>query len=264
LATHLEHGRPSAFPFIGSSDQFWDIYGAIIHYTWSRYPLNLGYHVMISVIGVSFSAEYLLKGIYEATWGRVSEWIAGGASTSEDLKIARVAREYADFLHHTPWYEFPFRKKLDELWADPAAPQGSFIRRWERRLAFSAELVGKTVWAWCIRLGTQAGYDPEEETLVARVNGKLVRMPRYEGFRKDLETRIARGEQFDDIAGNQNIMVTLIAPLAWKSSDPIFEWKILTEPEKKRVALAVPVRRLHEVLPQWKKQGVVLDHVYDY
>lgn len=44
----------------------------------------------------------------------------------------------------------------------------------------------------------------------------------------------------------------------------ICEWMILTQPEHKRVAFLVPVGQLHETLPSLEREGVQLDHLYDF
>ena len=97
LPTLKDH-VPSGYPYFGSIAQFWGYYRDIWKITRSKYSFNLGYHVMVMVIGSSFSVEYGIKGLYENTVGRVSEWFAGGALTPEDHIAANVAQSYDDFI----------------------------------------------------------------------------------------------------------------------------------------------------------------------
>src|SRR5262249_58144350 len=50
----------------------------------------------------SFTVEYGLKGLYEKTVGRLTEWIAGNEMTDEDHYAALLAREYGTFVRKPP------------------------------------------------------------------------------------------------------------------------------------------------------------------
>ncbi|MCU6424545.1 hypothetical protein, partial [Klebsiella aerogenes] len=62
---------------------------------------------MLYTIGVSFTAEMIVKGAYEETIGRLAAWWRGPAKNAEDQFAAGVSERYAGFLTQTPWYEFP-------------------------------------------------------------------------------------------------------------------------------------------------------------
>ena len=96
--------------------QYWGAYGAACDATRGRYPFEMGYHVMLGVIGVSLTAEYGIKAIYENTVGRTTEWLFS-TDTPEDVFAAGVAAEYGQFMHTTPWYQFPFADRLGTLLA---------------------------------------------------------------------------------------------------------------------------------------------------
>ncbi len=281
-------GRPSAFPFFRSIGQFWSLYRSVVRATWDAYPFNWGYHAMIGVIGFSFSAEYAAKGLYEATLGRLAERLS--TDTEEDRFARRVADEYAAFIHVTPWYEFPFARKLDDLWAIAPRAGESTARRWERRLVLSVDLGLKTLWGWLVGTGTRAAYGPERPDVLvwardtrgavlhldppARAldppdrNSRLLSLPRYEPFTPAVAELSRRGVEIVEIGGNRTIVMTMIAPREWKNlgdrGRPIHEWGILTRPAEKRVAIAVAVDRLHEVIPSLEAEGLRVDHVYDY
>ncbi|MFC6518551.1 D-arabinono-1,4-lactone oxidase [Undibacterium arcticum] len=64
-ARFLKTKAPSAFPYFGSIAQFWGYYRDAYTATKDRYPFNWGYHVMVFVIGSSYTVENAIKGIYE-------------------------------------------------------------------------------------------------------------------------------------------------------------------------------------------------------
>jgi hypothetical protein len=112
-----------------------------------------------------------------------------------------------------------------------------------------------------------------DEALAAREDlgddSELIALPRYEPFTAATARLAAAGVRFVEIAGNDAILATVIAPAAWRADvrfgAVLLEWPILTEPANKRVALTVPVARLHEVLPGLAAEpGVALDHLYDF
>jgi hypothetical protein len=115
-ADHLAAGRPSAFPYFGAIGQYWSGYCSIEGITRGRYPFNTGDHLMLVVIGTSFTVEYAIRGAYEKTVGRLSEWLARGQAVAEDRYAALLAQEYAAFVHIRPWYEFSFAHGLKGLW----------------------------------------------------------------------------------------------------------------------------------------------------
>ena len=289
-AAFLDHHLPSDFPWFGSIGQFWGVCRSVRRATRDDYPTNWGYQAMIGVIGASFTTEYALKGVWEKSVGRLTEWVSlgrdPGARAGDDLAMNDVARDYARFIHATPWYDFPFGARLGRLWSY-GGPWT--VRQAERRFVSTAELAGKTVWAHAIKAATGAAYAPEDAEVLAWVrggpadlaavypgvrvveplpDGRLVAIPRYEPFGPALTALAVAEVRFVEIAGNHRIAMTLIAPREWDGArllgDVVREWPVLTADGRKRVALAVPVARLTETLPALGAEGVVLDHVYDY
>lgn len=285
---------PSDFPYFQSIKQFWCLYRQVLHETWQAPAFNWGYHVMIGVIGVSYTAEYFFKGLYESTVGATTAWLARNevwsAPTAEDRFIQQVASDYAGFIHATPWYEYPFSSKLSDFWKMEEPPVGSWVRRWERRFEFTIELLLKAAWGWTIKQGTQAGYDPEAMEIQAWVKqgpveladadpgikvlqnlggrSSLVSLPRYEPFSRAVKTLIEHDARLVEVAGNDHILMTLITPTGWHDSyhrgTLTCEWRILTDPVKKRVALLVPIGQLHEIIPSLEREGLTIDHLYDF
>lgn len=290
LARFLQHERPSGFPYFRSIGQFWRIYAHVLGATWRT--AAWGYQLMITVIGPSYSLEYFFKGLYENTVGRLTEvtvrrpW--DGGPTVEDRFATTLAGDYAAFMHATPWYEFSFWSRLGELWHLDGPLDATALRRAERRFALSAELGFKTAWGGAIAKASGQAYDPEADVIYAWVRknptardsrlGKredlgvadeLVALPRYEPFTATVQALAAAGVRFVEIAGNDALLVTIVAPAAWRDAEhrgaELVEWPLLTDRARKRVALTVAVPQLHAVLPSLAAEpGVTIDHLYDF
>lgn len=276
-AQSLKNKPPSAFPYFASTKQFWDIYGKVKEKTNAEYPYNMGYNVMIYVIGTSYSAELIIKGIYENTIGRLTEWIADiDGPLQENQKVEGfmqyVAQDYTDFVRYSPWYDYPFWTRLKEFWNVKDGSNTSFIRRWERRLIFTFELLFKTAYAKAIGYATHAGYEKPQLDTYATVkeNGvlKIISIPRYHGFTVETPKLTEKGIEFVDIAGNKTILLTVVVPADWKAPEyagVFYEWPVLTEPSQKRAALMLPVSGLGSFLNGIAgDKAVTLDHIFDY
>jgi len=287
-ASFIDGRAPSRFPHFRAIGQFWRYYRGVCRVTRQQYPFDAGVHLMLGVIGVSFSAENAAKGAYETTIGRVSEWI-GGHDTAEDAFAARTAREYGRFMHTVPWYEFPFAARLEALWRQTPLWGPRVLRKWERRLALSAEYGVKAVYGGLIRKATRGVYGTEDleiylwaENVPARVftdarikkvreaapGSYIVRIPRYEAFSEIVPALVRQGVRLREIAGNDEIFLTARARRDFRydleAGRLVLAEPILTEPDAQRIGVAVPVPALHAVLAGLARRGATLEHLYDY
>jgi FAD/FMN-containing dehydrogenase len=289
-AQFLKAKAPSAFPYFGSIAQFWGYYWDAYVATRDRYPFNWGYHVMVFVIGSSYTVENAIKGVYENTIGRATEALRGNGMTAEDVFAAKVAQEYVDFIRVDPWYEFAFASRLQKLWAGTALGGPDMIRKWERKLILSIEYVAKAQYATIIKLASKAAYgDADSEMLVLAADvlpsalkdqpkikvvkqfedgSMLLSLPRYEEFRDSAMHLAGKGVRFREIAGNGDILITSVVPAEWRYDLPagkvLFEKPILTSPMEKRIAINVPVKSLDQVLPRLTAKKFLVEHIYDY
>jgi FAD/FMN-containing dehydrogenase len=290
FAHSLRQKPPSAFPYFRSIGQFWSYYWEAYGLTREKYPFNWGYHVMVSVIGGSYTIENVLKGGYENTIGRVSEWIAGDSDTQEDAYAAEVAQDYVDFIRVEPWYEFSFLRALTGLWAETEFFGPNFVRKWERKAVLSLEYLVKAQYATLIKVATKAAYgtaDAEMLTLAENVSADALRnqpkakvlqtfedgsvllsLPRYEAFRDAVTRLAAKGVRFREIAGNDEILLTCVVPAVWTYDTPsgsvVFQKPLVTDRECKRVGILVPVPALHQVVIALAGSGIEIEHIYDY
>lgn len=124
-----------------------------------KYPFNKGDHLMLGVIGTSFSVEYIIKGIYESTVGRTTEILSLNHMTEEDKYAQKVAEEYANFIPAQAWFDFPYEKKLINLWKETNLIGHHTVRKLERRVALTTEYSVKALYALLIRTGSHLTYD---------------------------------------------------------------------------------------------------------
>jgi len=243
--------------------------------------------VMLAVIGTSFSAEYALKGIYENTIGRFTEWTASNDPTDEDRYAARVAREYADFVKLRPFYEFSFWKHFKGLWGATKLWGPHWFRKLERRLFLALDYGIESFYCGLIEKLTRLTFGVEPSDTFAWIenaqdsiftempavrkikqvgpNAYIVAMPRYQPFTAVAVELAKRDVQFVEIAGNDEIALTVIAPRSLvPGTDTFLQSDLLTDPASKRVAIRAPVAMLHTVLNGLVRSGHKLEHIYDY
>jgi hypothetical protein len=288
-ALYVRGHDPDDFPFLGHVAQFWKSYRVVARAS-HTYPFNFGYHVMITVIGVSTTIEYALRSAYETLFGRLSALARRNGMTAEDRFAARVAQQYVDFIRVRPWYDFDFVGSLAGLWRETGLWGPDLLRKWERKYALTTEYGAKAAYAWLIRKATSASYDapspmtaalvdrlpeltprdlPQLEVLQRYADGsQLLLLPRYDAFAVYASALARGGATFREIAGNHGIiLVTALVPAGWRpenAEDVLFEQPILTRPAEKRVALVVPIASLAATLARLSVSGVQVEHVYDY
>ncbi|MGE0286474.1 MAG: hypothetical protein AB7I42_09855 [Bradyrhizobium sp.] len=284
----LDRSSESHFNYLRHIAGFWRSFCTInraVPATESRTEVK----TMIYIIGISYSLEYAIKGAYENTIGRLFEWIRGETRTPQDDYARKVLQDYAAFLYTIPWYKYPFREKLDGLFAI-STPTPSRARTWERDVALGTEYFIKIGYAWLIQKGLDAASDDEPrdimfvtaplppDLLAAEPRIKpiralspqwqLVQVPRYKDFTEILLGLLERGIPVAEIAGNREIMVTVIAPKAAaldvKDGSELFSLDLDARPGFRRAGLKVRTDRLVEIVSELKARGAQIEHFYDY
>lgn len=288
-AQFLHQKPPSDFPYFKSIGQFWGSYAQVYGITRRHYPFNYGYNLMVVVIGTSSTVEYVIKGVYENTLGRVSEWTGSGARTPEDAYAAQVAQEYGDFIPTEPWFDFPFGHKLAGLWTTTGFFGPHFIRKCERKFFLSLEYGVKSLYAGVIRLASHAVYgvadtevyvtvknipdrafvNPAVKRIMPLSDGSwLITVPHYQGFTDTVPSLAGLGVEFEDIAGNDEILLTIITPAAWNydlsDGRPLFAMEILANSGLKRIAIQAPVKSLGRMLREIELKQLKVEHLFDY
>lgn len=241
--------------------------------------------MMLYVIGISFTGEMGVKGLYEKTFGRVTEWIRGNKPTPEDVFAHKIADDYAAFLRQTPWYEFPFGKTLKQFWRETAWPTSSYVRSIERRIALSMEYGVKAGYAWLIAHGAAltpakltirsviGGTEPlpgaEMKIIETRTDGTaIVETPRYRAFTQILLALMERNRKIVEIAGNNEILVTVLtkdaAPFAAGRARELILVPVQARPGFTRRGYSVRLEDLPAFVQALRQSGGEFEHAYDY
>jgi hypothetical protein len=285
----LDAGNESAFPYVQHIAGFWQSFCTINRIGASR-PEPLGeVKTMVYVIGISYSAELAIKGIYENTIGRVSEWIRGSTRTPEDNYARKVSQDYAAFLYTIPWYKFPFAEKLSALWS-LGEKTPSHLRSIERKLSLSAEYGVKIGYAWLIAKALDASSDPapQEIMFVARnlpagllakeprlkvvraldPQHQLINIPRYKAF-TDIMRMLARDNApIVEIGGNDEILMTAVlkdgAAPSVAGVRELFSMPLGARPGFRRAGFDVRVGNIGEAVRTFEAAGADVEHFYDY
>lgn len=294
-AQFVRDRQPTAFPYLTSIGQYWRSYREVSALSGREHAFNDGYQLMLWVIGTSYTAEFAIKGLYENTVGRFTGWTAGGALSDEDRHGAAMAADYARFIHLRPWYEYRFWPWLKALWTEVPFFGAHPLRKWERRAFLTLELGVKAAYATLIYAWMRGTVGPPDEqmqmvvtgwtdslahvapevTTLARLDSAhtLVATPRYDAFGNAVRAlaRVGGGVEISEIAGNDGIFLTGVAPRDWTYAATVAGPALIsalplpTDPTKKRFTMEAPVRRLLPLLRALAADGrVSVDHIYDY
>lgn len=277
-----------AFGYLASIGGFWSSFCSLNRLVSGRGATPLATKVMLYTIGVSFTAELAVKGLYETTIGHLTAAIRGDERTAEDRFALAVAEDYARFLRQTPWYAYPFGATLVRFWQETPLSGSNRLRKLERRLALSAEFAAKGLYAQLI--GLLAGLSPAELRLQSVVRGTdlarltadpqitlistiddqhaVIETPRYRAFTEILMALSKRGGDVVEIAGNDDILVTVRAPLGHRITHQgvreLFAIPIQSRLGWRRVGLDVKVTELSPLIRALSGSPAEFEHVYDY
>ena len=96
----LDRSSESHFDYLGHILGFWRSFCTINRAVPPTGESLADVKTMIYVIGISYSTEYAIKGIYENTVGRVFEWIRRDAHAAGRIRPRRAAGLCKFSLHH--------------------------------------------------------------------------------------------------------------------------------------------------------------------
>lgn len=288
LAGVMRRGSELDYGYFGAIRRYWSSLCGITEMASRRGAITRDYKVMLHVIGLSFAAELGIKGIYEKSIGALTAWVRGSTRTPEDEFALALAGDYAAFLRQTPWYEYPFGGKLLQFWRDVPMSGGNMVRKIERRFALTLEWGTKAIYAKVLALGAAASPAPlriksvvkdlaasdvaaDRRIKIVQVldgGGAIVETDRYRTLTEIMQGLAARGRNFSEIAGNQNILMTVLAPdgktVLPGGTSLLFEVPVGARPGWRRLALDVGVPGLTAAMREMERLGLVLEHVYDY
>ncbi|MCW1888168.1 MAG: FAD-binding oxidoreductase [Candidatus Moranbacteria bacterium] len=279
--------RPSQFSYFFSIKEYWRQYRIV---TQKIAPEEAGdYGMVLKVIGVSFTVENAIKGVYENTVGSLTEYIAGYKKVSEDLVAEEVARDYGAFLYDYPWYDFPFAQYISKVWITKETTPitvGQFIRKIERRIILTVELSLKSGYSKIIAYFTHKQFGVQDDiiqAIISRDNGKtfeVLEAPHYHPFTKvltgEMDAALEKGSSFEiyDIAGNQQITFSFVADkdfilpeklrVVLVSDEAYYDVDSYEKEMKRRFTVEASVKDIFEVYKELLGQDVRIAHFYDY
>ena len=226
-AAVIRTGNPADYGYLQSISGFWSSLCSLSQTAGEHGGIDGPTRQMVYTIGVSFSAELLLKAAYEETLGRVATLIRGPAHSGLDDLSATQAADYATYLQQVPWYLWDFSRDAASL---QAAPHPHF-RDSERALALGIEYRAKAAYARVIAAAV-AGMEPDALTMrsivtgitpgnlaqidgvtviAQRPEGTEIETARYRAFTDLAKVLAAQGIEFVEIAGNDDILYTEIS-----------------------------------------------------
>lgn len=284
LAETLKVGDEYGFGYFSAVRDFWAADCALTRIADRHGGADTQTRMMIATIGVSFTLEMGMKAAYEETIGRVFALWRGSEKTPQDIVSRDMAIDYAAFLRQTPWYKYPFQPWIDRLWA---APVDEPLRGWERRLALAGEWRAKIAYAGMIANAVAAtgeakltirsvitglpaaGLSAISDVSIVSENadGVLIETPRYDRFTRILAEIAKAGGSIREIAGNDDIMVSLTVPSGTQQGDlpgEMIARLARTGFDSDRLLLSVKISDLAPLLRDRQIADPGLEHIFDF
>ena len=226
----LEIGDPHEYHFLQAILGFWRSVCTLSRASGKLGSIDSETKQMVYVIGISFTAELLAKAAYEETVGRLFTALRGSNRAALDHLSAEQAKNYAEFLNQVPWYKWDFSFASQTLSNNDAEQ----LRDRERQIALSIEYTIKAAYAKIIaaavsEVGTDALTlrmivdDVTTDTLETlkgveiigeTEKGTEIETLRYRALTHLIQDMAMLGVEFVEIAGNDEIMFTVISERA--------------------------------------------------
>ncbi len=274
----IAKGDPHEFGYVRAVKGFWLSLCSLSMASSAYGEIDNPTKQMVYVIGVSFTAELLLKAAYEETLGRLFTAIRGDKRAPLDELSASHAKNYAKFLKQVPWYKWRFREDHAEL----RKKSTNAWRDVERRLALGIEYSIKASYANVIAEAvSQVGQDEltlrmiirnvnltfmeefdQVKVLSARPEGIEIETPRYRALTHLLQNWANAGADFVEISGNDDILISVLSqqPSMGGATHSVLRQGF----GDYRHLAVIKVADLADSLRILHASGQRLEHVYDY
>jgi hypothetical protein len=207
--------------------------------------------------------------------------------SEKERMIISAQRAYSDFIYQTAWYEFKFMPWIKKVWTASDSTNASGIRKWERTLFFTFEYSFKALYAQLIEWAAKGSYEvpvtniyllaSSKEPITAtqdlkiikeQGNKRLMGITRWGAFTSTVKTLCNKDIQIHDIAGNDEIVVSIILkksqPLVFNKMNVLYKSAIVTHPDLTRLVCLVPVTELVPFICYVKSNSIEVEHVFDY
>ncbi|MBP9836540.1 MAG: hypothetical protein KBC78_01765, partial [Candidatus Pacebacteria bacterium] len=283
----LRDGLPTDFSYFGAIKDYWRQHDEVLNLTKDSVNNNEDYLTVLSVIGWSFTVENIIKGIYENSIGRFTEWLAGDTQVAEDIYAYKVANDYATFIYDYPWYDFSYSSALIGVWTLDNEKDYTWlqdVRRLERKLILTVEYGIKATYSSVIAFATHTKFGVQDDVIYAVVtrddgkNYELIKAPHYHPFTRLLLSKLEEESNNKDfriinISGNNKITFTYrdqAGAVAVDGTKEILrDAEIVSiknnEPEYlDRITVETEVKDIAGVYRRLQEKNISIDHFYDY
>ncbi|MCK0168950.1 hypothetical protein MWU52_15450 [Jannaschia sp. S6380] len=276
----IADGDPHDYGFFSAIGGFWSSFCALSERADAFGAEDGGSRQTVHVIGISFTAEMLMKALYEETLGRMAATTTEARRPIEEADATQMA-EYATFLQQVPWYERDFGATVAAL--DAALGPDPTLRDRERRLALGLEYGVKARYARVIEAAV-AGVGGDAPTLrlilhgitrtkalewdgvrvlEMREEGLVLETPRYRELTDILAGLAFQGADFVEIAGNDDILFTTISRVPAEGPGIITSLPRQGRGDFRNLHL-VFVPDLASHLRDLAENRLTLEHIHDY
>jgi SAM-dependent methyltransferase len=300
-AEFIEHSPPSTFPFLQVIKQHWNLlhnsYTEASKYEPSQFKLLTSDVMGMALFVTLFSTvEYTMKWLSESIQSILVPTDHYFHQSEIGLFKAKTAQEYARFITHTPFYEFPFDKYLFEI--NTACEHTP----WYIQLPVQMELLGKLIISYPLK--TIIGGVEDRHIEVSIRNDDIGRddvcelitkfhkdvrilsnsnhiitasFPRYLPFTQIMIDLASNHVVLENIAGNELVQLQIRGPTKQISNiliDPEicvsgYDWNLSTISSTHSVdscfaVITIRVNNMHNVLNIINQQNITLVYVHDF
>lgn len=274
----IRTGDPHDYRYLSSIGGFWTSLCSLSKASGPHGGFPGSFKQTVYTIGVSFTAELLMKGLYEETIGRVATWVRGDTRAPLDDLSAEQAQQYATFLQQVPWYKWDFTSDASALRAQAT----DAARDRERRFALGLEYAAKAQYAKVIAAAVATiapdalrlrmivtGFSTDDlaaledvAVIAERAQGVEIDTPRYRALTDLLAQMAQAGGDFVEIAGNDDILFSAT------SENPDFDRALYSFARQgyrdTRHLVLLPVTDLADLLRRLRGNELALEHIHDY
>lgn len=277
-AAVVSQGDPHNYGFFSAVKGFWGSTCELKKKAVARGGFSSETKNQIYVGGVAFTADMVLKGLYEGTIGRLVTMVRGNTRSPLDNLSAQQAAEYAEFIKTSPRSEWDFGGSSSALWA----LNSRNTRDWERAVALNIEnrmrqvtsgfmsaFMDESTPASGRRRMIVKDISPGALSTLAGINvignrpeGIEIEVPNDQRLSAILRQMAAQNASFVEIAGNDDILATVIAPRSTRlTSLRKFDRQGYNDT---RHLVELKVWSLAERLREFDDQQILVERIYAY
>lgn len=218
------------------------------------------------------------------TYQTVPEWL-----------LVDITKEFANYMHHTPWYVFPYFKTLVVFWNafylsskftykycgfsgvfSPYTIMNLFI-------GLVMSIIFVILWILAILPSVMYGnteidtvqaiiYNNDNVNItdiknisVLKTSGKfsLIKLQRYIPFTNSIIQLALKGIKFVEISGQNKIQIKIQSNQNYKFYNEMYRFKILDELPNE-ILLNINIKDLSNTINNFSKQNIKITHIYDF